>query len=119
MQWTDYLSSQARPVRELVPLGLRGSPLGNAAEAGPVQLAARVFLGGRAQPFDDNRLAYGVARDIRDRAEQLRKYITLAEREGKADESLKARAELMAVYRDAVARGREDEVPAWARKILQ
>lgn len=119
IRWTDFLAGQIRPIREAVPMGLRGSPLGNAAEAGPGQLAARVLLGGRAQPFDDNRLAYGVARDIRDRAEQLRKYITLAEREGKADESLKARAELMAVYRDAVARGREDEVPAWARKMVQ
>lgn len=108
----EMLRSQVRPLAEI----------GNISRAyqqgGLTQAIGRGVLGGRVQSFDQNRLDSSVRREFRDREERLRSAIRRAERRGDSDTSLEARARLMDLYRDALKRGLEDVVPAWAEEQL-
>lgn len=101
-----------------VVAGEMGGRVGRSADRSIPLAVARSLVGGRVQAFDADRLDTTVAREIRDIEGRIRGRIRAAEREGDEDESLQARAELLALYRDLVQRGQEDAVPKWARQFL-
>jgi len=112
----EFIASQFRPVRELVPLGLRKPPLAKAMEEGSGAVAGRLLLGGRYQPFDRERLQFQTDREFKDRESGIRKYISIAEREGNKEASLAGRARLMALYQDHLDKG--GKIPKWAQRQL-
>lgn len=114
----EYVAGQFRPIRELIPLGARKSPLGRAAEEGVGAVAGRLFVGGRLQPFGQEKLDYQKTREFKDKEAKIRKYVAVAEREGNKKESLRGRVMLMDFYRTGMKQGMEKEVPVWARKQL-
>jgi len=74
---------------------------------------------GRVQAFDQQRLDTTMRRDFRDEEQRLRASIYKAERRGNTEVSQRARAALLALYRDALKRGMDDMVPKWAEDQLQ
>jgi len=108
----DLLKSQIRPVAEV-------GKLADAYKRGGVgQTAARALLGGRVQAFDQPRLDSSVRRELRDEEGKIRAAIGRANRRGDTEGSQQARARLLALYEDALKRGLDDAVPAWAEAQL-
>ena len=102
-----------RPVSE-------AKAIGRAYEQGGIgQAASRLVLAGRVQAFDQQRLDTTMRRDFRDDEQRLRASIYKAERRGNTEVSKRARAALLALYRDALKRGMDDMVPKWAEDQLQ
>lgn len=117
MSMGEFLASQVRPVRELGAIGgPRTAPLVKAFEKGVGQGVGRATLGGRFQGFDDERLRIASQREVDERANELRKYIALSEREGDHERSLSGRVKLMSLFADAERRSLK--IPAWARSQL-
>lgn len=116
MSASEFLLGQARPIRELVPIGPRKPGLIKEFSKGPVQGTERLLFGGRAQPADEGRRVAAVQRETDEKANNLRKFITISEREGDSEASVRARVRLLSLYQDAQRRGAK--VPAWARKQL-
>lgn len=113
----EFLRSQVRPVRELVGYGSRPGSLTKAFESGVGAGAARLLVGGRAQPAGDERLLAARQRELDDRANNIRKAIAIAEREGDQERSLRARVKLLELYR---AGGESNlKVPKWSQRELQ
>lgn len=110
----DYVGGQIMPIREFVPTGLR-TPAGiKAFDRGVGAGVGRLAFGGRFQDFSTERTESARQRDLDERADGIKKYIRLAEREGNQDASLRGRARLMALYQDAESSGLR--VPKWSRK---
>lgn len=114
----EYLLSQIRPLRELGVGQVRQGPIQNAASRGPAQLAGRVLIGGRFQPFDDERLKFNNLKEFKDAEGQIRKRINVAERDGNKDASQQSRVALLKLYESMQVRGLGDEIPKWARQQL-
>lgn len=114
----EYLASQVRPLRELGIGNIRQGPIQKAAEAGAVPLASRLLLGGRSQPFDDERIRQNMLREFKQAEQSIRKRVTIAQREGNQVASVEARARLLRLYAEMAQKGLGDQVPAWARGQL-
>lgn len=109
----ENLLGLVRPVSE-------AKAIGRAYEQGGIgQAASRLVLAGRVQAFDQQRLDTTMRRDFRDEEQRLRASIYKAERRGNTEVSQRARAALLALYRDALKRGMDDMVPKWAEDQLQ
>ena len=109
----ENLLGLVRPVSE-------AKAIGRAYEQGGIgQAASRLVLAGRVQAFDQQRLDTTMRRDFRDEEQRLRASIYKAERRGNTEVSQRARAALLALYRDAMKRGMDDVVPKWAEDQLQ
>lgn len=118
LSMSEFLANQIRPVREWGAVGgPRTAPGVKAFERGIGQGIGRATLGGRFQPFDDDRIRQASEREYRDRVENLRRYIKVAESNGDQEESLKARAKLMVVFQAMERAGLEP--PKWAKKQLE
>lgn len=113
---SEFAAGQFRPVRELGLVGVRKSPLGKAFAEGAGPGTARLLAGGRAQPFSDERIAQAKDREYKDRFEGLRRAVTIAEREGDHERSLRFRVQLLATFRAAKADG--VKTPKWAEKWI-
>lgn len=115
----EYLVGQVRPARELGWFGVtRAGAIPAAFERGVGQGIGRSLIGGRAQPFDDERIRFNLMRELNDAEQGIRRAIRLAEREGRTDLSQAARAELLLLYGAAIDRGLASEVPKWAQRQL-
>jgi hypothetical protein len=112
----DFLLNQFMPryLRELSPAGPASGQVVKAFERGAVPGALRLTLGGRAQPGDDDRIRTHMVRQFRVAEDDLRKAIVSAEREGRGSLSLRARTQLLSMYRLMRETGFEDQVPKWA-----
>jgi hypothetical protein len=111
---TEYVMGQIRPFRELGIGQLREGPLVRAFGDSPAEGVARLALGGRIQPFDDDRRLYQLQKQGDDLAAAIRKRIGLAEREGNKEESVAQRAKLLRVYKTMQDQGLV--VPKWFRE---
>lgn len=118
LSYGEYLASQARPLREFGIGNIRQGPIQKAAEAGAVPLASRLLLGGRSQPFDDERIRQNMLREFKQAEQSIRKRVTIAQREGNQGASVEARARLLRLYAEMAQKGLGDQVPAWARGQL-
>lgn len=114
----EYALSQIRPLREFGIGSSRKAPLTKAYEQGVGPGVARSLIGGRVQPFDEERRAQGLLRQYQDEERGIRAAINRAERDGLRDLSVQSRVKLMALYRQMMNVGLADEVPEWAREQL-
>ena len=114
----EYLLSQIRPLREFGVGQVRQGAIQNAASRGPAQLAGRLLMGGRFQPFDEERLKFNNIKEFKDAEGQIRRRINVAERDGNKDASQQSRVALLKLYESMRVRGLGDEVPKWARSQL-
>jgi hypothetical protein len=112
----EYGLSQARPFREFGVGSPREGPLVRAFRKSPVQGASRLLIGGRVQPFDQERLAYGVEREYRREEQNIRSKIRLAQREKNERLLVSSLTALMQLYAEMQAGG--FDIPAWAREQL-
>jgi len=94
----EYLTQQVRPFRELGIGSLRGGPLQRAFSDSPVMGISRALVGGRLQPFDEERRVQNLQREYDDRVDALRRRIGIAERETQKEESLRRRIELLQLF---------------------
>lgn len=101
----EYLANQIRPYKELVGGGVRKSPVAAAFAQGPAQGIERLTLGGRAQPFNEDRRMFNLRREFDDQMAGITKRINLDEREGDKEASLKARVALLQLISDAQKKG--------------
>ena len=115
----EYLAGQVRPLREFGVGNIREGPIQKAMGSGVVAGTSRLLLGGRSQPFDDDRIKQNMVKQFKDSEQNIRKRITIAEREKNAAASTEARATLMRLYDVMTQRGLDEEVPAWARMQLE
>lgn len=111
---SEFLLGQFRPLRELAPIGVRTPGLIKAFEEGPGTGAARLALGGRLQPFSEERLRQQLQRELDEKAGAMQKAIKVAEREGDHERSLSGRVRLMSLYADAQSKGLR--TPAWSKQ---
>ena len=114
---TEYLLSQVRPFRELGIGSLRGGPLIRAFEDDPVLGLSRLAIGGRLQPFEEERRVQNLQREYDERVDALRRRIGIAERENQKDESLRKRIELLRLFNQMEGLGLT--VPKWASKQIE
>lgn len=110
---TEFLTNLVRPVAEV-------RKIADAAQRGTGQAVARGLIGGRVQDFSEQRITSTRARELREQVEGLRRAITRLEARGNKPESLRARAKLLRVYKEAVDLGLDKEVqaPKWAKKAI-
>lgn len=111
---SEYLIQQARPLRELGIGSLRGGPLLRAFSDSPVMGASRALIGGRLQPFDEERRVQNLQREYDERVDALRRRIGIAERENQKNESIARRIELLRMFNQMEGLGLN--VPKWASK---
>ena len=95
---TEYLMQQIRPFREFGVGSIRGGPLQRAFADSPVMGISRALVGGRLQPFDEERRVSNLQREYDDRVDALRRRIGISEREGQKEESLRRRVELLQLF---------------------
>ena len=95
---TEYLMQQIRPFREFGVGSIRGGPLQRAFRDSPVMGISRALVGGRLQPFDEERRVSNLQREYDDRVDALRRRIGISEREGQKEESLRRRVELLQLF---------------------
>lgn len=114
---TEYLLSQVRPFRELGIGSLRGGPLIRAFEDDPVLGLSRLAIGGRLQPFEEERRVQNLQREYDERVDALRRRIGVAERESQKDESLRKRIELLRLFNQMKGLGLT--VPKWASRQIE
>lgn len=116
----EYLVNQIRPARELFnPFSPREGAMLEAFGRSFGEGIGRLALSGRIQPLSDERARYNLVREMNEAEDGIRRAIRIAEREGRTDLSQMARAELLRMYQDAIEKGLGDEVPLWARTMLQ
>ena len=108
----EYLTQQVRPFRELGIGSLRGGPLQRAFSDSPVMGISRALVGGRLQPFDEERRVQNLQREYDDRVDALRRRIGIAERETQKEESLRRRIELLQLFNQMQKLGLT--IPKWA-----
>jgi len=109
---SEYLIQQVRPFRELGIGSLRGGPLQRAFGDSAIMGLSRATIGGRLQPFDEERRVQNMQREFDDRVDALRRRIGIAEREGQKNESLARRVELLRLFNQMEGLGLT--VPKWA-----
>jgi len=109
----EHLVGQVRPVREA------GKIARAAGEQGVVAAAGRAIIGGRLQPFTQDRIAVSKAREYQEEEARIRKSIRTAEFKGNKERSVAMRATLLRLYDEMLLNGFEKEVPKWAQKRLQ
>lgn len=107
----EYIKNQVRPLAEI---GKVGKAFGESFDQG----VGRLFLGGRVQNMDAERVSSTKLRELQDRETRLRRMIFKAERDGDSSTSLKGRATLLRLYEQMAELGYEAETPKWARKQL-
>lgn len=94
----EYALGQIRPAKELGIGGVRQGPIQKSFGQGVGSGIARLTLGGRVQPFDDERIKFNNAREAKVVEQSIRKRISIAEREGDKEASLRARVQLLHLY---------------------
>lgn len=114
----EYLLGQIRPLRELGVGNVRQSPIGAAFERSPAEGVARLTIGGRIQPFTEERRLFALRRELKQREDSIRARIRISEREGAKEASLAAREELLRLYVRMQEVGLGDDVPKFARRQL-
>lgn len=112
----EFLLGQVRPLRELAPIGPRTPPLVKSFQEGVGSGVARLALGGRAQSFTQERLDAQRAREFNEKADAIKKYIRVAEKNGDHAASLDGRVRLLKVYEAMQKQGLK--VPKWAKGQL-
>lgn len=119
---TDSLLSPTPPGRfasELFPIiDTFRRPAEVAMESGAGAGLGRVALGGRLQPFGEERTHAALAHEFRDETEKLQATVRRAEFQGDHATSLAARTRLMQAYQSAIKAGVPEAAPAWARREL-
>lgn len=113
----EFLARQIRPINEL-GFGIVKGKIPAAFERSVGEGVGRSLIGGRIQSFTQERLESGKLREFKQEEEQLRRRIRKAETAGDREGSLKARVDLLLLYRDMTNAGLEAETPAWARRTL-
>jgi len=113
----EFVAGAIRPLAEYGPGGRVAKAF---TQGGAFQGISRAVAGGRIQAFDDARLQTTKAREIRDQVEDLRRGITMAERNGDHRTSVRSRAQLLKVYEEALRLGldKDVQVPRWAKNAL-
>lgn len=111
---TEYLIQQVRPFREFGVGSLRGGPIQRAFGDSAIMGISRATVGGRLQPFDEERRVQNLQREFDDRVDALRRRIGIAEREGQKNESLAKRVELLRLFNQMEGLGLT--VPKWASR---
>ena len=116
----EYALGQVRWLRETGVGSVRDGALQRSFEEGIGSGIGRLTIGGRLQPgLQEDRRQYGIRRDMSEREEQIRRAFNLAQREGDRDAMLRARDELMSLYRDFLrSGGAPGDIPKWAREDL-
>lgn len=115
----EHLANQIRPLRELGnPFSARKGAVPAAFGRSTAEGFGRAILGGRIQPFNDNRVAFNNSREIKEAEENIRRAIYIAIREGNASASANARLELLRLYDKALSMGMDNIVPKWAQNQL-
>lgn len=109
---TEYLLQQVRPFRELGIGSLRGGPLQRAFADDPILGVSRLMIGGRLQPFEEERRVQNLQREYDERVDALRRRIGIAERESQKGESLARRVELLRLFNQMEGLGLT--IPKWA-----
>jgi hypothetical protein len=109
---TEYLLQQVRPFRELGIGSLRGGPLQRAFADDPILGVSRMMIGGRLQPFEEERRIQNLQREYDERVDALRRRIGIAERESQKSESLARRVELLRLFNQMEGLGLT--IPKWA-----
>lgn len=114
----QFLAGQVRPLSEYGPGGKVQEAFGRGGLKGG---ALRLGLGGSAQEFDQARLETTKGRELRDTVENLRRAVTMQERRGDKQASLRSRAQLLRVYQKAMELGLEKQVqvPKWAKQSVK
>jgi hypothetical protein len=114
---TEYLLQQVRPFRELGIGSLRGGPLQRAFADDPILGVSRLMIGGRLQPFEEERRVQNLQREYDERVDALRRRIGIAERESQKNESLARRVELLRLFNQMEGLGLT--IPKWASKQIK
>lgn len=109
---TEYLLQQIRPFREFGIGSLRGGPVQRAFADDPILGLSRLAIGGRLQPFDEERRVQNMQREYDERVDALRRRIGIAERENQKEESLRKRVELLRLFNQMQGLGLT--IPKWA-----
>jgi len=118
MSAVEFALGQIRPLREIYnPAGGAGATT-KALREDPALGVGRLIMGGRVQDMSRERLERHQMWDFKREEQSLRRAISAAERDGRKEESLAARARLMLVYKAMLEAGLIDEVPVWARGQL-
>ena len=116
----EAVSGQFRPFREIGnPFSPRRGAIASAADRGVGEAVGRALIGGRIQPMSDSRSRFNLMREVQTESENIRRAIRLAEREGDAGLSQRARVSLLLLYQDALNAGLEEVVPKWAAKQIR
>lgn len=113
----EHLLNQIRPFRELGVGNVRQGALQSAFGRSFGEGVERLAVGGRSQPFTQERIDSANMREYTDRVNNIRKKINLAEREKNHGASQKARAALLQTY--AAMKKAKLKIPKWADKQLQ
>lgn len=118
---SEFIANQILPgpIKDVVSTGVRTPPLVQAFRRSPVEGVARIALGGRVQPMDQQRVEFQNLREMKEREERIRKAIAVAEREGNIEASQDARARLLQLYEHARKMGLERAIPKWAVEQLE
>lgn len=115
----EYLAGQIRPLRELgSPFSIRRGAVPAAFSRSTTEGLARIGLGGRGQPMNDDRMAFNNKREFQDAEEGMRKAINIAIREGNESAAQNAKMDLLRLYDAALSLGFDDIVPKWAQTKL-
>jgi hypothetical protein len=116
----EHVLGQVRWLRETGVGSVRDGGLQRAFEDGIGSGVGRLLIGGRLQnALQEDSRQYGIRRDMAEREEQIRRAFNLAQREGDQRAMLKARDQLMSLYRDAIRSGIDPkDIPKWAREDL-
>ena len=114
---SEYLISQARPLRELGVGSLRGGPLIRAFQDDPILGISRGLIGGRLQPFDEERRVQNLQREYDERVDSLRRRIGIAERENQKEESIRRRIDLLKLFNQMEGLGLS--IPKWAGRQVE
>lgn len=118
MSQQQYLVQQVRWLREF-GVGEPGlGALGRASQSGVGGVAGRLLLGGRSQPFTNEALGRQSLREMQDMERQARIAINRAQGAGDNEALERSLANLMNIYRRMRSVGFEDEIPRYARGLL-
>jgi len=109
---TEYLLQQIRPFREFGVGSIRGGPVQRAFKDSPVMGVSRLLIGGRLQPFEEERRVQNLQKEYDERVDGLRRRIGIAEREGQKEESISRRVELLRLFNQMQGLGLT--IPKWA-----
>lgn len=108
----QHALAQVRPIREAGKIARAVTEQGVGAAAG------RALIGGRLQPFTEDRLRMSKAKEFQEEEGKIRKAIRLAEAKGDKARSVAMRAMLLKLYEQMAATGLSEEAPRWAQARL-